>query len=82
MQGSRGALHALTPNLAQLDLAATLMPSWDEALRLAHELPRLQGLDLSANRMAFPAAATDACFCELRILVLNRCCIGWEQVWS
>lgn len=80
MQGPRGALRALAPNLAQLDLAASLLPSWEEALTLARELPQLHSLDLSANRMAFPAAATAACFGSLRTLVLNQCCIGWEQV--
>ena len=78
-QGPPGALHALAPNLAELDLGSNLFPSWGEVGGLARELPHLHALDVTGNRMAFPASPTAARFSALRTLVLNRCCIGWQQ---
>lgn len=40
--------------LAELDLAACLLPSWTAAAALAAELPALAALDLSDARLAFP----------------------------
>ena len=79
-QGPSGALHALAPNMAELDLGSNLLSSWEEVGCLARELPLLRALDLTANRMAFPASPTAARFGALVTLVLNRCLIGWEQV--
>ncbi|CAL8471372.1 g10914 [Coccomyxa elongata] len=81
--GPPGVLHGTAPNLQELSLAANLLASWDEVSRLADELPLLHSLDLSWNRMAFPAAPSDSpehVFAALRRLVLNHCCIDWEQV--
>ncbi|BDA46752.1 Tubulin-specific chaperone E [Coccomyxa sp. Obi] len=81
--GPPGVLHGTAPNLQELSLAANLLASWDEVSRLAEELPLLDSLDLSWNRMAFPAVPSDNpqyVFAALRRLVLNHCCIGWEQV--
>ena len=76
-------LHGTAPNLQELSLAANLLATWEEVSRLAEELPLLHSLDLSWNRMAFPAEPSDSpqiTFAALRRLILNHCCIGWEQV--
>ena len=67
-----------------MDLADNLLPSWSEAARLAQELPELASLDLSLNLMAWPPAkpAPDAVtpFMRLETLVLNQCCLSWQDV--
>ncbi|KAK9919158.1 hypothetical protein WJX75_009791 [Coccomyxa subellipsoidea] len=79
--GSSGDLHNTAPRLQELSLEANLLPSWKEVSRLAEELPSLRSLDLSWNRMAFPLAPCDSpVFAALRLLVLNFCCLLWEQV--
>jgi len=73
----------MAPKLQDLSLAANLLPSWEEVSRLAEELPQLHNLDLSSNRMAFPAIPVNTLgrrFAALRLLVLNHCCISWDQV--
>lgn len=80
-QGPPGSLNRTAAKLQELSLAANLLPSWNEVSRLAEELPPLCSLDLSWNRMAFPSASTDSpAFAALRLLVLNFCCLAWEQV--
>ena len=84
MQGPPGELRALAPHVCELDLADNLLPSWSEAAQLAQELPELASLDLSLNRMAWPPArpAPDivAPFLALETLVLNQCCLSWQEV--
>jgi len=53
-QGPPGELGAAAPAVEELDLSGCLLPSWAAAARLAAELPRLQTLDLSGARLAFP----------------------------
>ena len=84
MQGPPGELRALAPCIQDLDLADNLLPDWSEAARLAQELPELASLDLSLNRMAWPPArpALDAVapFMRLETLVVNQCCLSWQEV--
>lgn len=86
MQGTPGELRRSAPHLKDLDLADNLLPRWEEAAQLAHELPELSSLDLSSNRMALPAArsAPDAVtpFARLQTLILNHCCLRWQEVPS
>lgn len=83
-QGPPEELRALAPHIHELDLADNLLPSWSEAAQLAQELSELTGLDLSLNHMAWPPArpAPDAIapFLRLETLVLNQCCLSWQEV--
>ena len=85
LQGPPGELRDLAPQIHELDLADNLLPSWEEAACLAQELPELVSLDLSLSRMAWTPASCSpdavASFASLQTLVLNQCCLSWEEVW-
>lgn len=83
MQGPAGELATTAPSLKQLDLTDHLIGSWSTVVSICQQLPHLQLLNLSLNRLQLPNSLPDAGLQQLpglQCLVLNQCNITWQQV--
>jgi Leucine-rich repeat (LRR) protein len=83
LKGPQGKLAATAPSLKQLDLTDNLISSWSTVAQVCQELPQLQLLNLSLNRLQLPRSLPDTGLQQLRglqCLVLNQCRITWQQV--
>lgn len=49
--GPSGFLRRLTPNLKVLSLEKNLIYSWDQIFQIGHELPHLESLSISENKL-------------------------------
>lgn len=69
------SLGSLCPRLREVDLRANLVGGWALLAQLGRELPQLQVLNISQNRLAplLPGALADfaGCFPALRVLIMN-----------
>ena len=81
--GDSEPLGEAIPNVEELNLENTLLSSWDDVFHLLRQLPKLQRLYVSSNRLApamsLPEAGTTF---ALRVLVLNDTQTTWDQVVS
>jgi hypothetical protein len=71
--------------LQQLDLTDNLIGSWAAVISICKQLPQLQLLNLSLNRLQLPCSLQHAGLQQLpglKCLVLNQCNITWQQVRS
>ena len=68
-------IHTVTPKIEDIDLAGNLFTSWDTVISISSQLPFLEVLNLSFNRLSYPSESLDFAqsFLKLRILVLNYC---------
>lgn len=85
LQGPPGKLSATAPSLRQLDLTDNLIGGWSTVVGICQQLPQLQLLNLSLNRLQLPVGVPDAGLQRLpglQCLVLNNCDITWQQVWA
>ncbi|XP_029010054.1 tubulin-specific chaperone E isoform X2 [Betta splendens] len=80
--GAQGEIRQTTPNVQWLDLGGTLLCSWDDVAAITRQLERLEGLQLSSNRLRLPSEPSLHCqaFCSLKVLALNSCDLTWTQV--
>lgn len=52
--GKIGSLRALGKNMVNLSLESNLLISWEQVIHLGTELPNLQTLNISYNRLELP----------------------------
>ncbi|KAF3790190.1 Tubulin-folding cofactor E [Nymphaea thermarum] len=77
--GPPHAIHGVIPNLKNLDLTGNLLSQWKDVNSICEELPALEVLDLTNNRMSHDVSGISS-IRNIRILVLNNCGITWKQV--
>ncbi|XP_031504647.1 tubulin-folding cofactor E [Nymphaea colorata] len=77
--GPQHAIHGVIPNLKNLDLTGNLLSQWKDVNSICEELPALEVLDLTNNRMSHDVSGISS-LRNIRILVLNNCSITWKQV--
>jgi Leucine-rich repeat (LRR) protein len=85
VQGPHGKLSATATSLRQLDLTDNLIGGWSTVVSICQQLPQLQLLNLSLNRLQLLSSLPDAGLQQLpglQCLVLNSCNITWQQVWA
>ena len=75
-------LGELAPNIEELDLAENLLQEWSVVAELAVQLPRLETLDLRANRLVATPCLELPPFQSLRCLVLNATHLSWPDTVS
>jgi len=83
VQGAPGELPAAVPHLQQLDLTDNLIGSWSTVISICQELPQLQLINLTHNKLNLPSSfncCQQQLLPGLQCLVLNQCGITWPQV--
>uniref|UniRef100_A0A7N6AFW1 Tubulin-specific chaperone E n=1 Tax=Anabas testudineus TaxID=64144 RepID=A0A7N6AFW1_ANATE len=80
--GADGEIRRTTPNVQWLDLSGTLMSCWEDVAAITEQLDKLEGLQLSYNRLRLPSEPSALCqaFCNLKVLALNSCDLTWPQI--
>ncbi|KAM6939614.1 tubulin-specific chaperone E [Xenentodon cancila] len=80
--GPVGEIRKTTPNVQWLDLTGSLLCCWDDVAAITEQLDKLEGLQLSQNRLSLPSdpSAHSQAFCNLKVLALNCCRISWVQI--
>uniref|UniRef100_A0A3Q2YUT6 Tubulin-specific chaperone E n=1 Tax=Hippocampus comes TaxID=109280 RepID=A0A3Q2YUT6_HIPCM len=80
--GEDGQILRTTPNVRWLDLSGSLLRRWEDVAAIAGQLPRLEALQLSFNRLALPSdpEAHRRAFRNLKVLTLIGCELTWTQV--
>ena len=77
---SAGDLSALV-NLARLRLTDNLLSDWSTVIDIVKQLPKLQELDLTGNRISPTTVEHERCqLNQLKTLVLCRTWLPWETV--
>jgi Leucine-rich repeat (LRR) protein len=84
--GAPGQLRSVFPALRELSLEDSLIYSWDQIGAIAKELPHLEILWLSKNRLALPStdqenpeAKSSPVFDKLHTLILSEMDLSWKQ---
>lgn len=80
--GADVEIRKTTPNVQWLDLSGTLLSSWEDVAAVTQQLDKLEGLQLSNNRLCLPSDPSAHCqaFCSLKVLALNSCDLTWPQI--
>ncbi|XP_030014007.1 tubulin-specific chaperone E [Sphaeramia orbicularis] len=80
--GTDGEIRKTTPNVQWLDLSRSLLSCWEHVASITQQLDRLEGLQLSYNRLRLPfdPSALRHAFSSLRVLSLIGCDVTWTQV--
>lgn len=80
--GTDGEIRKTTPNVQWLDLSRSLLSCWEDVASITQQLDRLEGLQLSHNRLRLPSDPSTLChaFSSLRVLSLIGCDLTWMQV--
>ncbi|TMW56600.1 hypothetical protein Poli38472_006610 [Pythium oligandrum] len=78
-------LATLAPQITELDLSFNLLRSWDAVFEIIEELPLLDSLMLSGNRLRYDSAKYASQlegrrYANVKALVLNQTFIAWEQL--
>uniref|UniRef100_K3W679 CAP-Gly domain-containing protein n=1 Tax=Globisporangium ultimum (strain ATCC 200006 / CBS 805.95 / DAOM BR144) TaxID=431595 RepID=K3W679_GLOUD len=88
---SPGDLKALTPNIRELNLAFNLFRTWKSIFRIVQELPEIETLILTGNRLVYVKPQEDAAdgtatpewrFLHVKTLVLNQTLVSWENLMA
>ncbi|XP_032420024.1 tubulin-specific chaperone E [Xiphophorus hellerii] len=80
--GAAGEIRKTTPNVQWLDLSGSLLSTWKDVAAITEQLDKLEGLQLSVNRISLtsdPWAHRQA-FSNLKLLALNNCDFTWLQM--
>ncbi|KAF9652922.1 hypothetical protein BDM02DRAFT_3183259 [Thelephora ganbajun] len=74
-----GEIGKTCPSIRGLDLARSLISSWDTIAEITRELPLLERLALSQNRFTLPSGAIElsSAFLNLQELQLNKTLLTW-----
>ena len=93
--GEPGAIAEACGNIVDLNLTSAMLHAWEAVAQIAAQLPRLEQLELSHNRLVRICAASpippslgggggggggSGCFGALRVLVLNNTGTRWGWV--
>ncbi|KAF4035455.1 Ubiquitin-like domain [Phytophthora infestans] len=80
--GGQG-LGELAPNLTELDLSRNLFSEWSDIIAVIRELPLLETLILSGNKLTIEEendSSKLAIFENLKVLVLSYTLLSWKNV--
>ncbi|XP_025104248.1 tubulin-specific chaperone E-like isoform X2 [Pomacea canaliculata] len=71
-----------TPSIQTLDVSRNLIASWPMVAKICQQLPNLQSLFLSENKLHAPTYSTDVlkAFKAVRNLYLNKMSSSWHEV--
>ena len=75
-------LRSMCPSVTDIDLSRNLFASWRDVARIVKQLPRLQSLRLSGNRMAVGSGIHDGAFQSIAQLTLMATLHSWEELVS
>ena len=80
--GETEDLRKKCSTVRELDLAQNKLERWEEVFRIMAQMPRLEFVNLSANRLYGPIEAPpmDVEMAQLRSLVLNNTRLEWDSV--
>ncbi|NWX87959.1 TBCE protein, partial [Nothoprocta pentlandii] len=80
--GREEEISRTCPNIRRVDLSKNLISSWETATDIASQVQNLETLNISENKMKFPATSISgsSAFLKLRILALNQTEITWTEV--
>lgn len=81
--GDEGDIAKNTPNVKLLNLSISLISSWMEVARITRQMPLLQELDVSSNRLELPEneeLGTEDAFTSVKTLYANHMNYDWNQV--
>ncbi|XP_023255213.1 tubulin-specific chaperone E isoform X2 [Seriola lalandi dorsalis] len=80
--GDDGEIKKTTPNVQWLDMSGTLLSCWEDVAAVTQQLERLEGLQLSNNRLRLTSDPSTHCqaFCNIKVLALNSCDLTWPQI--
>uniref|UniRef100_A0A8C6Z3P1 Tubulin folding cofactor E n=1 Tax=Nothoprocta perdicaria TaxID=30464 RepID=A0A8C6Z3P1_NOTPE len=80
--GQEEEISRTCPNIRRVDLSKNLISSWETATDIASQVQNLETLNISENKMKFPATSISgsSAFLKLRILALNQTEITWTEV--
>lgn len=69
-------------DIINVDLSRNLLSTWDDVIRIADELPHLQSVNLSENKLQLPSDSLmlTGTFSTLKVLVLNQTGITWAEL--
>ncbi|XP_047961102.1 tubulin-folding cofactor E [Salvia hispanica] len=77
--GPRDKISSTLPNLKELDLTGNLLSDWNDISIICEGLPTLTALNLSNDSMS-PVIHCMPQLSNIRILVLNRTGVLWDQM--
>jgi tubulin-specific chaperone E len=83
---SPGDLTRLAPRIVELDLSFNLLNSWDSIFAFLEELPLLETLILTGNRLVYDEANAPTengelkQYPQVKVLVVNQTMIPWGQL--
>lgn len=80
--GESEDLRKKCSTVRELDLAQNKLERWEEVFRIMAQMPRLEFVNLSANRLYGPIQTTpcDVQMAQLKSLVLNNTRLEWDSV--
>ncbi|GAB0098971.1 tubulin-specific chaperone cofactor E-like protein [Sergentomyia squamirostris] len=79
--GESEDLRKKCSSVKELDLAQNKLENWDEVFGILSNMPRVEFVNLSLNRLGGPVAPPTECtLSRLKSLVLNNTRLGWESV--
>ncbi|XP_048794331.1 tubulin-specific chaperone E [Lagopus muta] len=80
--GQKEEISATCASIRHLDLSKNLVAYWDTVIDIASQLPDLETLDISGNKMKFPSTSMSKsiAFSKLTALALNQTEITWTEV--
>lgn len=79
--GESEDLRKKCSTVRELDLAQNKLERWEEVFRIMSQMPRLEFVNLSANRLYGPIQTTcDVQMAQLKSLVLNNTRLEWDSV--
>uniref|UniRef100_A0A8C2STH8 Tubulin-specific chaperone E n=1 Tax=Coturnix japonica TaxID=93934 RepID=A0A8C2STH8_COTJA len=69
-------------DIRHIDLSKNLVSCWDTVIDIASQVPNLETLDISGNKMKFPSTSISVsnAFSKLTTLALNQTGITWTEV--
>ncbi|NWJ10867.1 TBCE protein, partial [Crypturellus undulatus] len=80
--GQKEEIGRTCANIRCVDLSKNLISSWETVTDIASQVQNLETLNISENKMKFPATSVSvsSAFLKLRILALNQTEITWTEV--
>ncbi|NXC46498.1 TBCE protein, partial [Penelope pileata] len=80
--GQKEEISRTCANIRCIDLSKNLISCWDTVTDIASQVPDLETLDISGNKMKFPSTSVpeSSAFLKLTTLALNQTEITWTQV--
>ncbi|KAM4751282.1 tubulin-specific chaperone E [Anableps anableps] len=80
--GAAGEIRKTTPNVQWLDLTGSLLSTWKDVAAITEQLDKLEGLQLSVNRISLTSDpwVNRQAFSNLKVLALNSCDLTWLQI--